>query len=283
MAQYTQALANDFNTIQGTLANVLGTGSSTKGYGSTVNSFTVTKGNPISHAEFTALTTDINTCYRHITNANCSTLASVVRGGTVSWANFVTYQTAIAYINNNSDTNGGTTTSASDATTLPAGWGNASGNRIATQTGTITFATAEAMRFFFNQGNTITITGSCSYGGSAPKTVDWRDLVNTVSVSHTKSTYRAGSAADTPYYMSTNPYGYSPPAAKNDYVEVTMGAPSGNTISITITLNDKGQDNNIASNCDADLTFTVGRVVSNTSGISAYGPSVSFGSWSYAG
>jgi hypothetical protein len=281
MAQYTKTLANDFNGIQRTLANVLGTGATTKGYGSPVTSFTISTGSNISSAEFTALATDINTCYRHITNGDATTLASVVSKGKVTWANFVTYQSAVTYINNNSDTNGGTASSPSDTTTLPAGWGNASGNRIATQTGTITFASAEAMRFFFNQGNTITITGSCSYTGAEPKTVDWRDLVKTVSVSHTRSTYRVGSAADTTYYMSTNPYGYSPPAVKNDYVQVTMGAPSGNTMSITITLNDKGQDNQVASNCDADLTFTASRIVSNTTGISTYGPTVTFGTWAY--
>lgn len=281
MAQYTKTLANDFNGIQRTLANVLGTGSSTKGYGSTVNSFTVSTGSNISSAEFTALATDINACYRHITNADATTLASVVSKGKITWANFVTYQAAVTYINNNSDTNGGTNSSPSDSTTLPSGWGNASGNRIATQTGTITFASAEAMRFFFNQGNRITMTGSSSYAGADPKTLSFANLANGIGITMNASTYRGGAAANATYYGTTNPYGYVPPAVRNDYIAVTISPPSGNTMAISIICNDKGQDSVIASNCDTDLVFSVGRVVSNTTGISAYNPSVSFGAWAY--
>jgi hypothetical protein len=281
MAIYTKTLANDFNGIQSTLANVLGAGSSTKGYGSTVNSYQVSAGNKILPAEFTALATDINTCYRHITNADATTLASVVTGGKVTWANFVTYQSAITYVNNNSDTNGGATTTVSDSTTLSAGWGNASGKRIANQTGTITFASAEAMRHFFNQGNRITITGSSSYTGADPKTLSFANLVKGISVTMNVTNYRGGTSSSATYYGSTNPYGYAPPAVKNDYIAVTISAPSTNTITFSFTCNDKGNDRVVASNCNTDLVFAVNRFVSNTAGISTYGPSVSFGSWSY--
>jgi hypothetical protein len=280
MAQFTTALANDYNVVRNTLVNVLSTGSGTKGYGSPIASYTVVVGNSIGSAEFTALASDINACYRHITNGN-ATLAPVVTNSVVTWANFVTYQSAVDFINNNSDTNGGATTVSTNSTTLPAGWGNASGNRIATMNGTITFVSAEAMRFFFNQGNSIQMSGSGSGGVGDPKADSFRALAGSVNVSHTQTTYRAGSSPTATYFGSTNPYGYAPPAVKNNFIQVTFGAPAGNTISFTIVCNDKGNDLRVPSDVAAALTFNVNRTISNTAGITTYGPSVSFGSWSY--
>lgn len=283
MAQYTKALADDFNTIRNTVANVLGTGSSTKGYGSPVTSYAVVAGAKIAPAEFTALATDINACYRHITNADASTLASIVSGGVVTWANFVTYQAATTYINNNSDANGGARTTSVSSTTLPAGWGNASGNRVATMSGTITFASAEAMRFFFNQNAYITMTGSGDgAGGSDPKSASFRGLANGVGISIAQGNYRGGTAASATYYGSTNPYGYNPIRTYNDYIAVSFGAPSGTTVSFSIECWDKGRDGSVASNINDNLTFNINRVLSNTSGITQYNPSVSFGAWTYS-
>jgi hypothetical protein len=280
MAQFTTALANDYNVVRNTVANVLGTGSGTKGYGSPIGSYTVSVGNFIGAAEFAALTLDINACYRHITNSN-ATLAPVVTNGLVTWANFVTYQSAVDFINNNSDVNGGATSVATNSTTLPAGWGNASGNRIATMTGTVTFADAEAMRFFFNQGNSVQMSGSGSGGEGDPKADSFRSLAGSVNISHTQATYRAGSSPTATYFGSTNPYGYAPPGIRNNFIQVTLGSPAGNTISFTIVCNDKGNDLLVPSNVGANLTFNINRTISNTAGISTYGPSVSFGSWSY--
>jgi hypothetical protein len=243
----------------------------------------VSIGNFIGSAEFTALASDINACYRHITNAN-ATLAPIVTNGVVTWANFVTYQAAATYINNNSDTNGGAVSTPANSVTLPAGWGNASGNEVATMNGTITFANAEAMRFFFNQANSIRMTGSGS-GGSDVKGPMFSTLAASINLNFNQTNYRTSTGATQTAKSNTNPYGYSGPVlspAVDSQIRVTFGAPSGNTISFSIICFDTGDDNVVESDVTSTLVFTVTRTVSNTAGTTAYDPTVTFGSWSYS-
>lgn len=278
MAQYTTVLANEFNAVRNTVATVLGTGSGTRGYGSTVDSYTVAAGGSIGAAEFTALKTDINRCYRHITNGD-ATLNSVVTGGQITWANLVSYQTAATYVDTNRDTNGGSVTSSQSSTTLSAGWGNASGNRIATVNGTINFASAEAMRFYFNQNSYMTMSGSGATTGGTPKSNAFGSLATGVTMTLTRDNYRAGTGTSQSQTTTTSPYN----AGNPDGISVSFGAPSGSSISFNITCSDKGNDGNVASNVDIALTFYINlQRISNTSGISTYTPSVSFGSWSYS-
>jgi hypothetical protein len=283
MAQFTKVLANDFNTVRNIVVNNLGTGAGTKGYGSPINSAPVAVNSFISPVEFTALAADINACYRHITNAN-ATLAPVVSNSIVTWANFLTYQAAATYINNNSDTNGGAVTTPSNSVTLPAGWGNASGNEVATMNGTLTFANAEAMRFFFNQANSIRMTGSGS-GGTDVKGPMFSTLAASINLNFNQSNYRTSVGASQTAKSNTNPYGYSGPVnfpAVDSQIQVSFGAPSGNTISFSIVCYDTGDDNVVESNVTSTLVFTITRTVSNTAGTTAYDPTVTFGSWSYS-
>ena len=279
MAQYTTILADEFNTVRNTVATVLGTGSGTRGYGSPVTSYTVAAGNNIGVAEYTALTTDINRCYGHI-NGGSATLNSIVSGGTVTWANLVSYQVAATFIDNNRDTNGGSATSSQSSTTLSAGWGNASGNRIATMNGTINFASADAMRFYFNQSSYVSMAGSGAASGGSSKSNAFGSLANGVGISVSQGNYRGGTGASQSQTTGVSPYSTGTP----DGISVSFGAPSGSSISFNITCSDKGGDNNVASNVGTALTFYINLVrISNTSGISTYTPSINFGSWSYAG
>jgi hypothetical protein len=284
MAQYTKILADEFNTIRNTVVGVLGTGSGTRGYGSPTTSYTVAANATINHAEFDALKSDINVCYNHIAGTN-ATLNSVVADGSMTWANILTYQTAATYIDTNRDTNGGAKTASSPSTKLPAGWGNASGNRIATMTGTVNFASAEAMRFYFNQGSTLAITGSGAATGGSSKSNAFGTLANALSLSLTQSNYRGGTGASQTQTTTVSPYS----TGTADNIAVSFGVPGSTSVSFSIVCSDKGGDdgdNNsvvVASNIDIDLTFYVSASnVSNTSGITTYTPTVSYGSWSYA-
>jgi hypothetical protein len=279
MAQYSKALANDYNTVRNTVADVLGTGSSTRGYGSSVSSNTVAVGDTIAASQFTALASDVNACYRHITNANNGSLAAIVSNDLITWANFVTYQSAATYVDTNRDTNGGAVTSSQSSTTLSAGWGNASGNRIATMNGTINFASAEAMRFYFNQNSYMTMSGSGATSGGTPKSDAFGSLASGVAMTLTRDNYRGGTGTSQSQTTTTSPYNSGTP----DGISVSFGTPSGTSISFNITCSDKGNDGNVASNVDTALTFYINLLrISDTTGITTYTPSVSFGSWSYS-
>jgi hypothetical protein len=284
MAQYTKILADEFNTIRSTVIGVLGTGSGNRGYGSPTVSTAVSAGNTISQAEFNSLKTDINACYNHIAGTN-ATLNSVVANGSMTWANILTYQNAATYIDTNRDTNGGSKTGATSQTILPAGWGNASGNRIATMTGTITFASAAAMRFYFNQGSTLIISGTGAATGGSSKSNAFGTLTNALNLNLTQSNYRAATGVTQTQTTTVSPYS----TGTADNIAVSLGAPGSNTVSFSIVCSDKGGDDGdangviVPSNIDISLTFSVGPSnVSNTSGITTYTPTVSFGSWSYA-
>jgi len=286
MAQYTTALKDDFNTVRNAVATVLGSNSS--GYGSPVNSYTVSKGDTISHNEYSALATDINVCYNHIANTD-ATLASVVQGGSVTWANFVTYQSAATYITNNRTAFNGASTTSADSITLSGGWGDASGRKTATMTGTIDWPSAAAMNYFFNQGNYITVTGGHGYtGGGDSKSEAFAALNSTISFNFTAQYYAnpTGSAGGK-YYMSTNPYGYNPPHTRNDYITVTLSNLSSTSLAIYIQCDDHGLDGNVLSNVLSELNWTFTRKLSNGSGITQYNPTVTFytlfGSWTFTG
>jgi hypothetical protein len=280
MAQYTTVLANEFNAVRNTVATVLGTGSGTRGYGSTVDSYTVAAGGSIGAAEFTALKTDINRCYRHITNGD-ATLNSVVTGGQITWANLVSYQTAATYVDTNRDTNGGAVTSSQTSKVLPAGWGNASGNRVATALFTITFTDAEAKRYFFNQNSYITLSGSGAATGGTPKSNAFGTLANGVSNTYNRTNYRTtGDPGTQSQYTGTSPYSLG---GDPDGVFATITAIGANVFNGSIQCRDKGGDGNVASNVDINLTFYINLLnISNTTGISTYTPSVSWGAWSYS-
>jgi hypothetical protein len=272
MAQYTTALKDDFNTVRNAVSDVLGTGSGDSGYGSPVTSYTVAKGDTISYLEYDALKTDINRCYNHIANTD-ATLASVVQGGSVTWANFVTYQAAATYITNNRLSFAGPRTSTSGSKTFASGWGQLSGNVFARCTGVISWASADACRYFFNQGNYLSF--GTTYGYWLPtgdKTDAWKTLWAGAGFTYGRAQLSAGYSATT--YMSTNPYGYNPPHTKNDYIAISVSAPSNGSISFSITLNDGGQDSVILSNIETTLAFTFRSILSNQTGITAYAPTV---------
>lgn len=285
MAQFTTALASDFNTVRNTVTTVLGTGASTRGYGSPIASSTVSVGQQITPTEFSTLTTDINACYRHITNANASTLASIVQGGTITWANFLTYQQAATFIDNNRDTNGGAVTvGGAVAGVLPAGWGRAASLRFASRTGTFSWSSAEDMRFFFNQAGQLRLTGSGAAGGNT-KSAAFKAIADTVSLNYTVSNYRGGTGASQVQTVATAPYSTGTPSG----ITVSFAVAGATSVSYTISCYDTGSDDGdangivVLSNIEINLDFSAQAInISNTAGITQYAPSVSAGTWAYS-
>jgi len=276
MAQYSVVLANEFNTVRNAVANVLGVGSGNKGYGSPLASYAVNVGDKIQSADFFNLKTDMDACYRHIVNTESVGTNPVGQKGLVTWAKFVEFQVAASFINTNSDTNGGARQNVGpDTTTLSSGWGNKSGNRVASMSGNFTFPSANAVRNYFNQNNTITVVGSGVGGTGDPKSDAFRSMASSINFTYTQTDFRAGVnkviTADSP----TSPY-------SADFVKVTIYTQSGNLLPFNITCNDTGGDNNAASNVLAGLSFAISRLLSNTPGITVISPTVDFGTWAYS-
>jgi len=102
MAQYTTALAADYNNLQSTVATILGMPASTNaiGYGTSISSSQVSVGQEIKAHEWNLLANDINSAYWFQTSTNWSP-PSIVSSGQILWSNVVSYQNIVSTILSN--------------------------------------------------------------------------------------------------------------------------------------------------------------------------------------
>lgn len=163
-ASGTRIPASDYNSIQSTIATVMGvpaTGS-TNGYNQTLTSAQLVAGNTIRAANWQSLYTDISRAYTHITGAApaAGTLPAITAGTVVKASDISLYSTAATYCSTNR-----LTVAAANLTTVApvAGstitrastWGQSAGG-IACQMN-VTWASEAAAAAFFNTGGYITM------------------------------------------------------------------------------------------------------------------------------
>lgn len=187
----------DYNAIYNIVAQILGVGSGTSGYGATPSSSALT-GNPvIGSTAWNNLYADINACATHqngaaYTNAE---LPAISAGGVIGIADINLYKTAADNIAANKDT----ATQLTLVTGLK-GIYNAPWKTAINATATVTFASADNARNFFNAGGRIRISAACSGGTSATadtKDYAWKQAIdsvpyNNVGSQYTAAQYRAG-------------------------------------------------------------------------------------------
>jgi hypothetical protein len=120
--------------------------------------------------------------------------------------------------------------------------------------------------------------------GSNAKTDAFLTMMNNINLTMSPSNYRAGTGVNQVQTTTVAPYSAGTP----DSIRVDIFAPSTTTVSFQIQCIDRGNDDGDAdavivySDILKDLKFyaTTNRV-SNTTGITRYDPTVSFGSWTY--
>lgn len=203
--------ASDYNTLAwgstggGTyvdsdnLAVVWGVGTGRFGYGQSTSSFTqVAATNTVTAAQWTGLLGQMTAAKNH-NGATFGTMASSVTAGTViSYISTVASNlTALKAAVGTSA--GALTDSAATNKTTASGW------NTATHTHTVTFASADAARYFFNAGGTIKITPSIPNSG-ATRELEWYDLttkVGTVTFGY-RNTTKSGAGTATTLLNSNN-------------------------------------------------------------------------------
>jgi len=185
IASGSLVLASDYNNIQTTVSNIVGTGSGDKGYGNTVTSSQKTSSDTIDATDINQLYTDIQLAHTHQQGSASSLIAQVTNSDIieanngVSFKGWTQYETAANLIETNRLTaNSASMTATAQKTTetLAAGW-----NGSRDQTVTITFASADARRYFFNSGGEIRITASVASGGNT-KSQDWATMCSSVGI-----------------------------------------------------------------------------------------------------
>ena len=212
--------AAQFNGLQSRVATVMGTGSSTDGYGQALASSQVTADVSVVQAsDFDNLRTDINKANNHQSGSNASignidvgqiigadASGTSVGSLTVTDEGFNDYDTAIGVIETNKFLidSGNSTVEAKTSSTRTTNW-----NGTITHTFTVTFSDADQRRYFFNSGGEIRFSASQSGGGSA-KDLDWRALLSamgTIKFGYTATTATgSGTASSIGNYDLTGTY-----------------------------------------------------------------------------
>ena len=200
--------ATDYNTLtwggtQGpytasptNLAYVFGVGNGQFGYGQAVTSInTVSAAATVTATQWTGLLTGINACIAHQSGSGSQlTIPTMTAGGTITYSAALT--TAATTINTNkalANSQGTTTT----GTNFPQNFTIASTTAAQTWsfTRTITFASANQARYFFNAGGQINfVTGTVTNGDATSRSADWVTLIGTNlgSISAIKSLTNGG-------------------------------------------------------------------------------------------
>lgn len=188
--------ANDYNTIRNSVVSILGSGTyvSQQGYGqaSSITSAAVTGPSPyeiISHTDWDNLRTDMALAYLH---QNGTTLGTTAESGTYSGTNCVIpatgntiteviraqYAAVASRLVSNKFTVASTQVADSTLVSTPytIAW-----NHTLVATATITFASSDACRWFFNAGGKIRI--SATNNGSTTKDLNWQGVFTTAGES----------------------------------------------------------------------------------------------------
>jgi hypothetical protein len=260
-------LAADYNAIQSTVANILGTGSGDRGYGQAVASSQVAAGATITASHMQNLKTDLDKISYHQANA-ASSAPSVSSGGVIYASDWSTYSSQSSTLDTNRLNLSAAQASLVDG--VAPTFTNWNGTR--THVVTATFSSSEQARFFFNAGGQIRILPSQSgQSSSTTKGGRWNSLFTNIGgngVVINLSTWNSltGSASQIAQYVDSGTY------SGND---LTITASKTSTvITMNISFNDDGTFGNIDENVDGTTTSAVKSYTASGSYVSVSAPSI---------
>lgn len=174
--------ATDYNGFAASVNAVWGSGSGDSGYGQTNTLSTVAASNTVTATQWATLISRIDSMRQHQSGVT-SGLSQPSTGDIITFLN--TLNTQISSItSNNLDRNVGTTQLSTASASGSTSWTN-----NAVRECRFTFSSANAMRYFFNAGGTITCnTISSSFSGNT-KSNNWDTIANSTSATITNSNF----------------------------------------------------------------------------------------------
>jgi hypothetical protein len=192
--------AVDYNAIRTKIVNVMSTGSGNSGYGQTTFSSLVTTGNTVTKTQWDALRFDIYNAILHQTGSAAS-LVQVAVGDVIRYgaSNPNTQYDTVANtaVTNRFDLGTGQfVTEAIDSKSFSSSW-----YQSVSATASITFATAEQARFFFNAGGKIRFASTRTGGSGEAQNTSWSNLLSSAG---TKSF--AGSPTGVHFFSLTSAF-----------------------------------------------------------------------------
>lgn len=199
---------SDFNNLVENMRSQWGTGTGANGLGQSTTAITdLPGGQTITATQWTGLLQTINSCLTH-EGQTAVTPAAVTAGETVTAYTSITNGITTAYNNSGSTSLALNASSAYSASTSTA-WGSASPHTLVT-THTVTFASSDAARFFFNAGGNLAVTFSRTGGSATTINSEWSGLCDdcgTVRIGH-RNTTKAGGTGTPSNIKNANNGGY---------------------------------------------------------------------------
>ena len=186
----TFATGNADGTANHAVANintVWGVGSGDKGYGQGTTLSAVSAGDTVTATQWSTMIARLNSILTHQAGSG-SGVTSPVAGDVITYLSTLSTNVTNAFNNrlNFNSTRGTTGTGTHTGT-----WSSASPTTF-TQTRTVTFASGDAARYFFNAGGRISIAWTLANYGDTNKEVAWNSLLatklNTLHIDATTST-----------------------------------------------------------------------------------------------
>lgn len=231
--------AIDYNTIQTSVANILGTGSASFGYGQTVISSQVppNPSNPsgvkvIEANDWAKLKIDILKIANHqgtASNPLVTSIPSVTNSSLIDNADVSAFEAVIPFLNSNrfllaefTDE----TFSPTISQTRTTSWNNTVRHSF-----TIDFGSANNARYFFNSGSQLRFNASRSGGSSTSQNTSWTNLLSsmgTVIYNVNGSTASSGTTSLIGFYSLKN-------VPQTVFTKTGTAAYTGNDYTITMS------------------------------------------------
>ena len=192
--------AVDYNTIRTKIIGIMGTGAGQSGYGQTLLSSSVAFGNTVTKAQWDNLRFDIFNARLH-QDGVAPTIVTATSGQPVRFGaghpnNQYNTQADTAIANKFNIGTGQFVIESATSTTRTTAW-----NSNLTATVTVTFATADQARHFFNSGSKIRCASSRTGGTGSPQNSSWSNILDSAG-----TVAFGGNTSGLNFYNLTNSY-----------------------------------------------------------------------------
>lgn len=218
--------ATHYNNFAASVNAVWGSGTGDRGYGQTSTLSTVAAGNTVTATQWATLISRIDSMRNHQAGSG-SSITQPTTGDTIEAIAAISTQIGIIDTNR-LDNNDGVTALASANASGGTGW-----TSNAVRECSFTFSSANAMRYFFNAGGTITLNAiSSSFSGNT-KSNNWDAIANAASATVTNSTF--WNNLSTSNYTITSNTGSGADYGSNVlYLQARLNAAPGSSTVITL-------------------------------------------------
>lgn len=259
-----------YNTIQGRIAALLGTGSGDKGYNNTVTSYAVPVSNEVTAEHMNNLKTDYTKIYVHLYGSLPGGLIgqdvstrSIGSDVALIWDDlYAEYETNISTLETNRfliDADYAALESSGINSTRTTVWGGSALPQSVTHEFTVAWSSANARRGFFNAGGEIRFSASLTHS-LGPTNADYQKTVDWASMLSAMQTVKFN-------YTSTNSYNLN--STPDDVTDDSIsGAGTGTSIgSLDLTTSYQTLYTKTGSGVYTDNVYTIQAKLDNTARI----------------